>query len=100
MRTSDSRTVLPAGGTPISKIGEKSRTLLKIGGGGVGAWAAVGAVADGGEGALIGTAVGAAAGTVVAVATGGKQVKIEAQTLLEFKLDKSVIIEVGTRLAD
>ena len=89
---------------PISTValeidGEKSRTFLKIGvGAGVGA--AVGAVADGGEGALIGTAVGAVAGTAVAAASGGKQVKIEAQTVLEFKLDKPVIIEVGTRLAD
>ena len=62
--------------------------------------AAVGAIADGGEGALVGSAVGAVAGTAVAAASGGKQVKIAAQTLLEFKLDKPVTIEVGTRLAD
>ncbi len=79
--------------------GKKSRTLLKIGGGAA-VGAAVGAIADGGEGAAIGAAAGAAAGTAVAAASGGKQVKIEAQTLLEFALNKPVTLYIASSPAD
>ena len=48
--------------------------------------AAIGAVAGGGKGALIGAGAGAGAGTVTAAATGKRQVAIGAETLLRFTL--------------
>ena len=56
----------------------------------------LGAVADDGEGALIGAAIGAGVGTAIAAATPGQQVKIPAQTLLDFTLDRPLTVTTGT----
>lgn len=72
--------------------GNSAGTLKQIGGS-AGVGALIGAVADGGEGAAIGAAIGAGVGTAVATATPGKQVKIPAQTLLDFQLDRPFAVK-------
>ena len=67
--------------------GETVKTLQKVGGGAV-AGAVLGAVIGGGDGAARGGAIGAGAGTVLAAITGGRQVKLKPETLLEFRLDR------------
>ncbi len=67
----------------------KKRNLAFIGGGS-GSGAAIGAVAGGGIGALIGAGAGAAAGTTGAFITGGKNVRLPAETTLVFSLRSAV----------
>ena len=74
------------------EIDGKSAGTLKQIGGSAGIGALIGAIADGGEGAAIGAAIGAGAGTAMAAATPGQQVKIPAQTLLTFKLDRPLTV--------
>ncbi len=71
--------------------GDKAKTLQKVGGGAV-AGAVVGAVVDGADGGARGAAIGAGAGILVAAITGRRQVKLEPETLLEFRLDQEVTI--------
>jgi len=73
--------------------GHKKRNWLWIGGGAAGG-AAIGALAAGGTGALIGGPVGAGAGTTVALLTGHKDIKLHAETPLTFKLAEPVTIPV------
>jgi hypothetical protein len=56
--------------------------------------AAIGALAAGGTGALLGGPVGAGAGTTVALLTGKKDIKLHAETPLTFKLAEPVTIPV------
>jgi hypothetical protein len=67
----------------------KKRNLAMIGGGGAGG-ALIGGLAGGGTGALIGTAVGAAGGTGVAYGTGKKDVALEAERRVTFRLAQDV----------
>jgi hypothetical protein len=80
--------------TAAYEVDGKSAGTLKQIGGAAGIGALIGAVADDGEGALIGAAIGAGVGTAIAAATPGEQVKIPAQTLLDFTLDRP--FTVGT----
>jgi hypothetical protein len=57
-------------------------------GGTTGVGAAIGAIAGGGKGAAIGAAVGAGGGTGTVLATKGKEVEYDAESTLEFTLDK------------
>ena len=57
--------------------------------------AAVGAIAGGGKGAAVGAAAGAGAGAVAAVVTKGEQVLVQSETLLDFRLECPVEIEVA-----
>ena len=52
--------------------------------------AAIGAIAGGGKGAAAGAAAGAGAGTAIQVITGGEEVKIPAESRLEFTLSNSL----------
>jgi hypothetical protein len=52
--------------------------------------AAIGAIAGGGKGAAIGAATGAGAGVGIEAATKGEQVRVESETLLDFRLEKSL----------
>jgi hypothetical protein len=70
------------------------RTAETVGGGAV-LGALIGAIAGGGKGAAIGSAVGAGAGTGVQVATQGEQVKIPAETKLDFTLKGPVTVTMG-----
>jgi hypothetical protein len=67
----------------------KKRNLAMIGGGTAGG-ALIGGLAGGGTGALIGTAVGAAGGTGVAYGTGKKDVALEAERRLTFRLAQDI----------
>jgi hypothetical protein len=70
------------------------RTAETVGGGAV-LGALIGAIAGGGKGAAIGSAVGAGAGTGVQVATRGEQVKVPAETKLDFTLRSPVTVTMG-----
>ena len=71
----------------------KKRNWAWIGGGAAGG-AVIGALAGGGTGALIGGPVGAAGGTTVALLTGKKDIKLRAETPLQFELAEPVTIHV------
>ena len=72
--------------------GHKKHHFLWIGGGS-GGGAAIGAIAAGGTGALIGAGVGAAAGTVGSAITGKRQVSLPAETALRFRLESPVTLQ-------
>jgi len=59
-------------------------------GGGAGAGALIGALAGGGKGAAIGAAAGAGAGTAGAAFTGNKDIVLQAESALTFKLTQPV----------
>jgi hypothetical protein len=64
----------------------------KMGLGGAGVGAAIGAIAGGGKGAAIGAGAGGAAGIGVEVLTKGQRVRIPSETRLSFVLDVPVRI--------
>jgi hypothetical protein len=70
------------------------RTAETVGGGAV-LGALLGAIAGGGKGAAIGSAVGAGAGTGAQVATKGEQVRVPAETKLDFTLRSPVTVTMG-----
>jgi hypothetical protein len=76
------------------KIGgkHKKRNLALIGGG-AGGGALIGAIAAGGEGALIGGPIGAGAGTAAAFITGKKNIRLPPETHLTFKLVEPLTID-------
>jgi outer membrane lipoprotein SlyB len=74
-------------------------TAAKVGGGAA-LGAIIGAIAGGGKGAGIGAGVGAAGGAIYQGATKGKQVKIQAETRLDFQLDQPVAVTVVPRPSD
>src|ERR1700733_10992414 len=61
-----------------------------VGGAAIGAL--IGAAADGGQGAAIGAGVGAGAGAGSEIITGGDQVKVPSETLLDFTLQQDMSI--------
>jgi hypothetical protein len=71
-------------------------TAKKVGGGAA-IGAIIGAIAGGGKGAAIGAGVGAAAGGAIQGATKGKQVKIPAESQLDFELEQPVTVTVIPR---
>src|SRR5262249_41691528 len=70
-------------------IGKNKRTAEMVGGGAL-LGTLVGAVAGGGKGAAIGAIAGAGAGGAAQVLTRGKEVKVPAETVLNFNLDKPI----------
>jgi hypothetical protein len=85
---------LDVGGKPVAietssifvKAGShKQRNLAMIGGGTAGG-ALLGGLAGGGKGALIGTAIGAGGGTGTAYATGKKEIALDVERRLTFRL--------------
>jgi outer membrane lipoprotein SlyB len=67
----------------------KKRNIEMIGGGAA-AGALVGALTGGKKGAAIGSAIGAGGGTGVAAATGKKEIRLDPETKLAFKLNAPV----------
>ncbi|HEY3768410.1 MAG TPA: hypothetical protein VGN44_07040 [Candidatus Angelobacter sp.] len=59
-------------------------------GGGAGAGALIGALAGGGKGAAIGALAGAGAGTAGTAFTGNKDIVLNAETVLSFKMKQSI----------
>ena len=64
----------------------KGKRTAALAGGGAGGGALIGGLAGGGKGALIGALIGAAAGTGGAGFTGNRDITVNAETLLNFKL--------------
>jgi hypothetical protein len=73
-------------------IGANRRTAAMIGGGAA-VGAVIGAIVGGGKGAAIGAGVGAAGGAGVQVLTKGKEVKVPAETTLNFRLDTDLRLQ-------
>jgi hypothetical protein len=71
-------------------------TAAKVGGGAA-VGAIIGAIAGGGKGAAIGAGVGGGGGAVWNGVTKGQQIKIPAETMLEFQLEQPVTITVRPR---
>lgn len=71
----------------------KKRDIEMMGGGTAGG-AIIGALAGGKKGALIGGLVGGAGGTGVAAATGKKEIRLPAETKLNFRLSRAVNLPV------
>lgn len=72
-------------------IGKNRRTAEAIGGGAA-LGSLIGAIAGGAKGAAIGVLVGAAGGAGAQVLTRGRDVRVPAETVLKFRLDKSVTL--------
>jgi len=75
-------------------IGKNKRTAEYIGGGAV-LGTIIGAIAGGKKGAAIGAAAGAGAGAGAQVLTRGKKVNIPAESLVTFRLEKSLRMGVA-----
>lgn len=75
-------------------VGANRRTA-EYGGAGAGFGALVGAVFGGGSGAGIGAASGAAGGLLTQFFTRGKEVKVPAETVLTFRLDRRLVLRPG-----
>jgi hypothetical protein len=73
-------------------LGPNKRTAEMVGGGAA-IGALIGAVVGHGKGAAIGAAVGAGAGAGGQVLTKGKEVRVPAETIMNFKLDKELRLE-------
>jgi hypothetical protein len=73
-------------------IGKNRRTAETVGGGAA-LGTIIGAIAGGAKGAAIGVLVGAAGGAGVEVLNKGKDVRVPAETLLSFRLDKPVTLQ-------
>jgi hypothetical protein len=76
----------------MSSKGKGKRTAVLVGGGAAGG-AGIGAIAGGGKGAAIGALIGAAAGTGGAGLTGNRDITLNAETPLDFKLTAPVTIK-------
>jgi hypothetical protein len=73
-------------------LGANRRTAETVGGGAL-LGTLVGAIAGGGTGAAIGAVAGAAGGGAVDVLTKGDRVRVPAETLLTFRLDRPIRLE-------
>jgi hypothetical protein len=72
-----------------SGVGANKRTV-EYTGGGAALGAIIGAIAGGGKGAAIGAGAGAGAGALTQVVTKGRSIKVPAESVLTFKLDKTL----------
>jgi hypothetical protein len=77
-----------------SGIGANRRTAEYVGGGAV-LGTLLGAIAGGGKGAAIGAIAGAAAGGGVQVLTKGKEIRVPAETVLNFRLEEPLRLREG-----
>jgi outer membrane lipoprotein SlyB len=70
-------------------VGANRRTA-EYTGGGAAIGAIIGAIAGGGKGAAIGAGAGAGAGALTQVLTKGSAIRVPAETILMFKLDRAL----------
>jgi len=73
-------------------VGANRRTAEMVGGGAA-VGAIIGAIVGGGKGAAIGAGVGAAGGAGVEVLTKGREVRVPAETVLNFRLDTDLRLQ-------
>jgi hypothetical protein len=78
---------------PLSARSDRGRDAAKIGAGAA-VGAIIGAIAGGGKGAATGAVAGAGAGTGAAVATRGREIEIQPETLLNFRLGQNFTIRM------
>lgn len=76
-------------------VGGNKRTL-EYGGGGAAIGALLGGIFGGGKGAGIGAAAGAGGGLLTQIFTRGKVVKVPAETLLRFRLYRTLVLRPGS----
>jgi hypothetical protein len=76
-------------------IGKNKRTAEYVGGGAV-LGTLLGALAGGGKGAAIGAVAGAAAGGGAQVLTKGKEIRVPAETVLNFRLEQPLHLREAT----
>ena len=74
-------------------VGANKRTGEMVGGGAA-LGAIIGAIAGGGKGAAIGATVGAAAGAGGTAITKGREVRVPAETMLNFTLDQDLRMQL------
>jgi hypothetical protein len=74
-------------------VGANARTGKFLGGGAI-LGAILGAAVGGGKGAAIGAAAGAGAGATAQIATRGHEVRVPAESLVTFRLDRPLIVGV------
>jgi len=77
-------------------VGANRRTGEFVGGGAV-IGSIIGAIAGGGKGAAIGAAAGAAAGASTQTLTRGRVIKVPAESLVTFRLDRPLTVGVPDR---
>ena len=75
-------------------VGANKRTAIFTGSGAA-IGAIIGAIAGGGKGAAIGAASGAGAGVLTQVVTKGDSIKVPAETILTFKLDRPLRVDAA-----
>jgi hypothetical protein len=75
-------------------VGGNRRTGKFVGGGAV-LGTIIGAIAGGGKGAAIGVASGAAAGAATQTLTRGKSVRVPAESVLTFRLEKPLQVDIA-----
>ena len=83
-----------AGGRERQGVGENRRTAKYVGGGAV-IGSIIGAIAGGGKGAAIGAAAGAATGAGTQTVTRGREVRLPAESLLTFRLERPIEVVEG-----
>jgi len=77
-------------------VGANEKTGKFVGGGAI-LGAILGAVAGGGKGAAIGAGVGAAAGAGAEIATSGAEVRIPAESVVTFRIDRPLMVGIADR---
>jgi len=75
-------------------VGMNQRTGVMVGGGAA-IGTLIGAIVGGGKGAAIGAGIGAGAGVGTEVLTKGHQVRVPAETLLNFRLDQDLLLRAA-----
>lgn len=80
-------------------VGKNKRTAKYLGGGAL-LGTIVGAIAGGGKGAAIGAAAGAGAGAATQTITKGHSVEVPSESLLTFRLDRSLMLGRGASSRD
>jgi hypothetical protein len=73
-------------------VGANKKTAIMVGGGAA-VGTLIGAIVGGGKGAAIGAAIGAGAGVGTEILTKGKQVRVPAETVLNFRLDQDLRLQ-------
>jgi hypothetical protein len=72
-------------------VGANSRTGKFVGGGAI-LGAILGAAVGGGKGAAIGAAAGAGAGATAQIATSGREVRVPAESVVTFRIDRPLVV--------